>query len=161
MTMAKIHHFDSFSIVNGDVNIRVDLDPLSDRFNRAQYQLDSMIMTSMEPFMPKQDSTLIDETKAASAAMAGTGRVCAGVPPYGRFLYEGKGMVDEKTGSPWARQSAKKVLVSRYGGKTNAKVNLSFSASKNPKAQPHWFDAAKEADGSDWVRMTKKIAGGG
>lgn len=148
MTMAKIHHFDSFSIVNGDVNIRVNLDPLSDRFNRAQYQLDSMIMTSMEPFMPFQDGTFINETKAASAAMAGTGLVCGGVSPQGRFLYEGKAMVGEKSRSAWAKKGEKKVITGN---------NLTYSNGR----QSHWFDAAKRADKSMWVRETKKIAGGG
>lgn len=148
MTMAKIHHFNGFSIVNGDVNIRVDLDPLSDRFNRAQYQLDSMIMTSMEPFMPFQDGTFINETKAASAAMAGTGVVCGGVSPQGRFLYEGKAMVGEKSRSAWAKKGEKKVTTGN---------NLTYSNGR----QSHWFDAAKRADKRMWVRETKKIAGGG
>lgn len=160
MTMAKIHHFDSFSIVNGDVNIRVNLDPLSDRFNRAQYQLDSMIMTSMEPFMPFQDGTFINETKAVSASMAGTGWVCGGVPPQGRYLYEGKVMVDAETGKGPMKISkfGEETLRFRKGAKLKpTDRNLTYSNGR----QSHWFDAAKRADKSMWVRETKKIAGGG
>ena len=69
--------------------------------------------------------------------------------PFGRFLYEGKVMVDTKTGSPWARPGAKKVVTDR---------DLKYS---NPKATPHWFDTAKENHGDSWVRAVKKIAGGG
>lgn len=108
-----------------------------------------------------QDGTFINQTRAKSAAMAGSGEVCAGVAPQGRFLYEGKTMVDEKTGSPWARKGAKKVLVSQYAGKTQAKENLVFSQHAHPKAQAHWFDPAKEADGRKWTKTVKRIAGGG
>lgn len=157
----KIHHFKGFSIVDGDIRINLNMDRFSEQFNRAQYGLDSDVMNSMVKFMPHQDGTFIQETRAASAAIAGTGEVIAGVPPQGRFLYEGKTMVDEKTGSTWARKDAKKVLVSQYTGKTNAKENLDLSKGHNPKAQAHWFDPAKEADGDKWIKNAKKTAGGG
>lgn len=155
------HKFKGFTINQADVKIRLTLDRMTDNFNRAQYALDSMVMTSMAPFMPMQDGTFINQTRAKSAAMAGSGEVCAGVAPQGRFLYEGKTMVDEKTGSPWARKGAKKVLVSQYAGKTQAKENLVFSQHAHPKAQSHWFDPAKEADGRKWIKTVKQIAGGG
>ena len=157
----KIHHFKGFSIVDGDIRVNLNLDRFSAQFNRAQYDLDRAVMNSMEPFMPHQDGTVIQRTAAESDSIAGTGMVIAGVPPQGRFLYEGKVMVDEKTGSPWARQGAKKVLVSQYTGKTNAKENLDLSKGHHPKAQAHWFDAAKEKDGKKWIKEVKKTAGGG
>lgn len=157
----KIHKFKGFTISQEDVKIRLNPDRLTDNFNRAQFALDTAVMTSMVPYMPMQDGTFINETRARSASLAGSGEVCAGVSPQGRFLYEGKTMVDEKTGSPWARRGARKVLVSQYAGKTLAKENLVFSTSKHPIAQDHWFDPAKEADGDKWVRTVKRIAGGG
>ena len=48
----KIHHFKGFSVIEDGVDIRVDMDRLEDNFNRAQYALDSAIMTSMELLMP-------------------------------------------------------------------------------------------------------------
>lgn len=155
------HKFNGFSIKQEDVKITVKMNRLSDQFDRAQFALDNAVMTSMVPYMPMQDGLFIDLTRARSASLAGTGQVCAGAAPSGRFLYEGKTMVDEKTGSPWARKDAKKVLVSQYSGKTQAKENLVFSTHAHPKAQPHWFKPAKEADGDKWVKMTKEIAGGG
>lgn len=148
MTMAKIHHFKGFSISEGDIRINVDMDRLSDQFNKAQLELDSMVMTSMVRFMPFQDGTFINETKAQSAAMAGTGWVCAGVPPMGRFLYEGKVMVGERTRSAWAELYEKKVVTNK---------NLTYSNGR----QSHWFEAAEKADKKNWIRTTKKIAGGG
>lgn len=157
----KIHHFPEISVVSGDIKVNIKLDRFSDQYNKAQYELDSAVMTSMVPFMPMQDGTFINRTRAESASVAGTGEVVAGVPPQGRFLYEGKTMVDPETGSPWARKGARKVLVSQYKGKTNAKENLQYTKHKNPKAQSHWFEPAKKADGDKWIAKVKKIAGGG
>lgn len=119
------------------------------QFQDAQYALDSMVMTDMVPYMPHQTGTFINVTKAMSEALAGSGRVVAAAPPMGRFLYEGKVMVDEQTGSPWARPGAKKIVTDR---------ELTYS---NPKATPHWFDTAKEKYCDNWVKVVKNIAGGG
>lgn len=152
----KTHHFENFSVITDAVDIKVDMSVLDDRFNKAQFALDSAIMTSMIPFMPHRDGSFINRTKAESAAIAGSGEVIAGAAPFGRFLYEGKTMVDEKTGSTWARKGAKKVLVSQYTGKTNAKENLTFSKG----AQSHWLEPAVKKDGDSWVKTVANILGG-
>lgn len=144
----KIHHFKNFSVVTDSVSIEVDMKRLEDNFNRAQFALDSAIMTSMEPFMPRRDGQFIAVTKGMSAALAGTGKVVAAAPPYGRFLYEGKVMVGEKSRSPWAKKGEKKVVTGR---------NLTYSGG----GQAHWFNAAKAADGAEWEKLVKQIAGGG
>ena len=144
-----------------NMTLDLSLDRLEKQFQRAQYDLDSTIMTDMESFMPKQDGTFVNTTKAMSAAIAGSGRVVAAAPPFGRFLYYGKTMVDIETGSPFARPAAKKVLVSQFGGKTNAKENLDLSRGINPRAQAEWFEVAKKYYGKVWIRKAKKTAGGG
>lgn len=148
---------------NGVIDARLDLD--MDRFEgnfaRAQFLLDSEIMTDMIPYMPMITSTFINVTKAMSAAIAGTGQVYAAAPPYGRFLYEGKTMVSPATGSTWASAGEKKVLVSQYQGKTNAKEDLQYTAQAHPKVEAKWFEPAKDAHGKKWVRNAKKNAGGG
>lgn len=157
MGVKKIIKFDDIKIDTSNMTAEVSMKELSKRFNKAQFELDSAIMTSMERFMPMQSGKFINRVKAKSAAVAGTGNVYAAVGPEGRFLYEGKTMVDSKTGSPWARKGAKKVLVSEFQGKTDAKENLEYSGS----GTDHWFDKAKVADGEDWKRLVKKTAGGG
>lgn len=148
MSMAqKIHHFKSFSVVTDSVDIQVDMKRLENNFNKAQYALDSAIMTSMVPYMPRRDGQFINVTKGMSASMAGSGKVVAAAPPYGRFLYEGKVMVGEKSRSPWAKKGEKKVVTER---------NLTYSGG----SQAHWFDKAKEKDGDKWVHVVKEIAGG-
>lgn len=134
---------------NATIEMDVDLSRFEKQYGKAQYALDSMVMTSMVPYMPHQTGTFINVTKAMSAAIAGSGTVVAAAPPMGRFLYEGKVMVDEQTGSPWARPGAKKIVTER---------DLTYS---NPKATPHWFDTAKDKHGASWIRAVKKIAGGG
>lgn len=160
--MLKKQHFKFYvSSPNISGTMELNLSRFEEQFQRAQYFLDSQIMTDMAPYMPMQTGSFINLTRAISAAIAGSGRVVAAAPPYGRFLYKGKVMVDENTGSTWARKGAKKVLVSQYTGKTNAKEDLEFSKSANPKAQPKWFETAKARHGRTWIKDTKRIAGGG
>lgn len=148
--MAKrTFHFPGFSLVEGDITVDVSLNRFEKQFQDAQYYLDGEVMNDMVPYMPHRDGIFVNLTRMRSAALQGTGKVIAGAPPQGRFLYEGKVMVDPVTGSPWARKGAKKVVTERP---------LTYS---NPKATPHWFYTAKEKHGKSWVKGVKKIAGGG
>ena len=132
-----------------NVEMRINLSRFERQYEKAQFELDSAVMKDMVPYMPHQTGTFINITKAMSASIAGSGTVIAAAPPMGRFLYEGKVMVDPQTGSPWARAGAKKVVTDR---------DLKYS---NPKATPHWCDTAKKNHGKSWVNTVKKIAGGG
>lgn len=143
--ISKIKH----SVKKNDIQFDVDFSRFEKQYEAAQYALDNMVMTSMVPYMPQQTGTFINVTKSMSASLAGSGTVVAAAPPMGRFLYEGKVMVDPATNSPWARPGAKKVVTDR---------DLTYSA---PKATPHWFDTAKKNHGRSWVKAVKKIAGGG
>lgn len=158
---SKTTHFKGFSIIAGDLKVKLSLSRFDEQYKKAQYQLDGDVMNSMVPFMPMISGSFINTTRAASAAVQGSGQVYAAYGPQGRYLYEGKVMVDEVTGSPFARRGAKKVLVSQYAGKTAAKENIEYTHQAHPKAQDHWFDAAKAADGKKWVRRVKATAGGG
>ena len=148
-------------IGDNTIELNIDLSRFNKQYAQAQYILDSQIMTDMMPFIPMQTGTFINITRGMSAAIAGSGKVYAAAPPYGRFLYEGKTMVDEATGSPWARKGARKVLVSQYSGKTAAKENLTYSKAAHPSVTDHWFDAAKKAYGKKWVLKARQTAGGG
>ena len=132
--------------------MEINLDRFEKQYSKAQFGLDSMVMTDMVPYMPMQTGTFINVTKAMSAALAGSGKVVAAAPPMGRFLYEGKVMVDPETNSPWARKGAKKIVTEK---------DLQYNKNSHPKATDHWFDAAKKAHGEEWVNYVKKVAGGG
>lgn len=161
MARSKIKHFKGFSVADGDIRVKLDMHRFEEQFRRAQYQLDGAVMNSMVLFMPMITGSFINTTRAASAAIQGSGEVYAAYGPQGRFLYEGKTMVSPSTGSIYAKKGEKKVLVSQYGGKTRARELLSYTKQAHPKAQSHWFDAAKKKDGKKWVRGVKETAGGG
>ena len=135
---------------NYEVNMEIDLSRLNKQFDKAQYELDNMIMTSMIPFMPMQTGTFINVTRMMSAALAGSGKVVAAAPPMGRYLYEGKVMVGERTRSAWAEKGEKKVVTEK---------SIDYSKSAHPRAQSHWFEAAKKEYGEQWVKKVKKIVG--
>lgn len=145
--------------------MRIDLSRFEGQYSRAQYGLDSMIMRSMTPYMPKVNGTFIDVTQAMSQAIAGSGKVVAAARPFGRYLYEGKVMVDSVTGKgPYKIPTGpgEYKLRFRKGAKLKATDRpLQYSRSANPKVTDHWFDTAKENHGKAWIRKTKKIAGGG
>lgn len=148
---------------SGEVHYTLDLDMdrFDRQFNKAQYMLDTQIMTDMIPYMPKVTGTFINRTLAMSASVAGTGFVYAAAPPYGRFLYAGKTMVSPSTGSTWAKYGEQKVLVSQYRGKTNAKENLTYNSSFNPMVTAEWYEEAKRKNYRRWVKLTKGVAGDG
>ncbi len=140
-------HLKGFTLVNADMQIRVDMKRLNKNLFRAQYALDTQIMNDMVPYMPMNTGTLIAVTRAKSAATAGTGMVCAAGTPYGRFQYYGKVQVDPETNSPWARKDAKKITTDRP---------LTYS---NPNARPEWFQVAKEKNIKKWVQKVKDKIG--
>ena len=133
-----------------DITLKLDIDTdkLKEKGAKAQYWLDSQIMTDMMPLMPMDTGSFINATLAQSQALAGSGIVIAGIGPMGRFLYGGLVMVDPDTGSPFARAGVKKVLTDRP---------LQFARAS---AVDHWFDVAKESHLSDWVKGVAKFYGG-
>lgn len=145
----KSFTFKDVKVKSGDIRAEINMDRFESQFKYAQLYLDNMVMTSMIPYMPRVTGTFINVTKAMSAAIAGSGEVVAAAPPYGRFLYNGKVMVDSQTGSPWARKGAKKVVTDK---------DIKYT---NPKATPKWFETAKQNHGDGWIRGVKRKAGGG
>ena len=156
----KIHHLKGVKVNKDNMSLSLGTERLNRNLNDAQARLDSEIMTDMKPYMPHVDGSFVDRTEAKSVSLVGSGQVYAAVGPEGRFLYEGKVMVDKKTGSPYARKGAKKVLLSDYSGKTNVKnEKLQYSKKHNPKVQSHWFDAARKNHGDSWQRLVAEEMG--
>lgn len=134
------YHFDA-----GGVTIRIDMKRPNDNLRKAQIWLEQQVMNDMLPVMPLRTGSLQQRTRAMNTVMLGSGKVWAAAPPYGRFLYGGKVMVDPDTGSPWARKGAKKVLTDR---------NLNFS---RPGAVARWFAAIKPSKLPQWKAWVEKI----
>ena len=66
--MSKIHHFKGFSVVDGDMKIKLNMDRFSRQYQEAQYLLDEMVMDSMVPFMPMITGDFINRTRVESGA---------------------------------------------------------------------------------------------
>ena len=145
--------------------MEIDLVRFEGQYIRAQYALDNMVMTSMVPYMPMQTGTFINVTRGMSQAIAGSGKVVAAAPPMGRYLYEGKVMVDSVTGKGPAKiplSTGGYILRYRKGAKLKATDRpLQYSKRANPDATDHWFEPAMRKDGKRWIKKTKKLAGGG
>lgn len=143
----------------------LDLSRFGKQISKAQYDLDSMVMTGMLPYMPKDTGTFTDVTRAMSAAYAGTGKVVAAAPPFGRYLYEGYVMVDSVTGKGPMKipnGPGESILRFRKGAKLKPSTRkISYYRGRNPQAQDHWFEKAKEVHGKEWIAHVKKTAGGG
>lgn len=142
----------SFEVNINSMSANVDCKRFAGQIDRAQYLLDGQVMTDMVPLMPMQTGTFIRLTRARSASIQGSGEVIAAAPPYGRFLYAGKVMVDEVTHSPWARPGARKIVTEK---------DLVFDRSTNPEAQAMWFEEAKKRHIDRWLALAKRTAGGG
>lgn len=165
--MSRTKHFSGYSVVSGDIKIKLDMSRFDKQFQQAQYVLDGEIMNSMVPYMPMESGTFINTTRAASAAEQGSGRVYAAFGPQGRYLYEGKVMVDSVTGKgpmriPTGPGEGDYVLRFRKGATlVPTSRPLQYSRDAHPQATDHWFDKAKKADGKKWVKRVKEVAGGG
>ena len=143
------------------VTINVDMKKLTADLNRAQYLLDSQIMTDCLPYMPILTGTFKASTIAQSQSLAGTGVVCVAAPtPYGQFLYYGMKMVDGSTGKgarPITLQTGEVIFRYRRGAKlVPTTIPLTYT---NPQAKAKWFEVAKEAHETQWVELVKKTVG--
>lgn len=134
------------------LDMRLDFSRFDKQLAKAQYALDSMVMTSMVPYMPMDTGTFINVTRGMSAAIAGSGKVVAAAPPMGQYLYEGKVMVGERTRSAFAAKGERKEVIEKP---------LNYSRHAHPNVTDHWFDTAKKNHGDVWIKKTKKLAGGG
>ena len=155
--MGRKKHLKGFSIVHADMKVHVSMDRINRNLDRAQFWLDNQIMEDMSPLMPMNEGNFINATKAKSRSLAGSGVVVAGIGPMGRYLYEGKVMVDEETGKG-PRNIPGVGLRFRKGAKlveTNRPLTYS-----NPSARPEWFEVAKKKHVKEWVDGVKEKVGG-
>ena len=135
--------------------MEIDLSRFEGQYSKAQYELDSMVMTSMMPYMPKRTGTFINVTQGMSESIAGSGKVVAAAPPMGRYLYEGKVMVGVKSESKFAKKAEMKKVVKQ------PPQMLDYYQRVNTRVTDHWFETAKTNHGTAWLRKVKKLAGGG
>lgn len=140
----EMQHFPTFSYVDGQVRVEIDLQRFYKQYLEAQRWLGNQVLHDCKAVMP-----LLTGSMQQRSYVSDNGSEVVFPGPYARFQYGGKVMVDPVTGSPWARAGAKKVLTDRP---------LTYSRAD---ATDHWFDTAKAQHGDSWIQGVKDRAGGG
>lgn len=127
---------------------------------KAQYALDTQIMNDMKVYMPLQTGNFQNLTAARSAALAGTGKVCAATTVYGRYLYQGKKMKNAATGKGPMRivlDTGETIYRWPKGSKLiPSDEPLQYSTSANPYVEPEWYAAAKRDHFQEWKELVKR-----
>mgnify|MGYP001102110569 CR=1 FL=1 len=57
--MSDISHFKGISVVHGDIKVNIDLDRFSKQFERAQYELDNMVLLSCIDYVPMRTAKVV------------------------------------------------------------------------------------------------------
>ena len=68
--------------------------------------------------------------------------------PHSSFLYHGKVMIYEPTGSTWAPKYEHKVVTGR---------DLVMNKSMHPLATSHWFEVSKAMNLPWWLRVSERL----
>lgn len=108
---------------------------------RIQRYIDEEVIRYMEPFTPLNTGTLQNGVSARN------GEVVYSVP-YAKFLYYGKVMASQSTGSPWAKSGEEKVLTQR---------SLHFKGA--PMRGAYWFLRMKAQYAEEILKGAGKIYG--
>lgn len=95
-------------------------------------------------YLPYNDGMLIKGTQSSTNIRK---PVIVTPGPSARFLFHGKLMVSDVTGSAWARKGETKHVVSR---------NLNYTKTNNPQAGPYWDKALVAAEGAKLVSELQK-----
>lgn len=103
----------------------------------AAHAVAQQIASDTEPFVPAMTKSLVNRTRVVENTVVYPG-------PYARFLYNGKLMIDPKTGSAWAPKGATKVVTGE---------DLNISQAVHSQAQAHWFEASKAQNMEKWAEV--------
>ena len=108
--------------------------------SKAEHTLAIQIRKDTSPYVPALTGDLDRRTRVDGSRIIYPG-------PESRMLYNGKLMVDPKTGSSYAPKGGTKVVTDK---------DLVFSKVMHDKAQSHWFEASKAENLEKWVRVADK-----
>lgn len=132
------------------MSIDISFDRLARYMSASQRALDRQVLTDMVPFMPMESGHLVNETMAMNEPNIGSGELILDTTEYARFLYHGKEMIYEPTGSTWAPAGETKVVTD---------ITLNYNKAAHPNAGPEWFERAKEAKKRTWLKVAREAAG--
>lgn len=109
--------------------------------NRAERILATQVMKDTDKFVPALTGSLTQRTHIEESTIVYPG-------PYARFLYYGKVMIYEPTGSTWAPKNEHKVVTDR---------DLVMNKSMHPLASSHWFEVSKAANLETWLKVAERL----
>lgn len=128
-------------IITVETNISATLaKELAEKCTQAEHIVAVQIQKDTEPFVPMLTGSLNTRTEVVGGSVIYP-------PPYSRFLYYGKVMIDPETGSTWAKAGRHKVVTDR---------DLVFTKDFHPQAQAFWFEASKAQNIDKWLRVAQK-----
>lgn len=109
--------------------------------NKAEKILATQVMKDTDKFVPALTGLLTKRTHIEESTIVYPG-------PYARFLYYGKVMIYEPTGSTFAPRGEHKVVTGR---------DLVMNKSMHQMATSHWFEASKAMNMEKWVRVAQRL----
>ena len=108
--------------------------------NKAEKILATQVMKDTDKFAPALTGATSQMTHVEESTIVYPG-------PHSRFLYYGKVMIYEPTGSTWAPKYEHKVVTGR---------DLVMNKSMHPLATSYWFEVSKAANLELWLRVAEK-----
>lgn len=118
-----------------------DLSLILPSTNEAEKTLAAQVMKDTDKFVPALTESLTQRAHVEESTIVYPG-------PYARFLYYGKVMIYEPTGSTWAPKNEHKVVTGR---------DLVMGKSMHPLASSHWFEVSKAANLEKWLRVAGRL----
>ena len=109
--------------------------------NKAEKILAAQVMKDTDKFVPALTGNFAQRVHLEESTIVYPG-------PFARFLYYGKVMIYEPTGSTWAPKNEHKVVTGR---------NLVMGKSMHPLASSHWFEVSKAANLETWLKVAERL----
>jgi hypothetical protein len=109
--------------------------------NKAEKILATQVMTDTDKFVPALTGNFAQRVHLEESTIVYPG-------PFARFLYYGKVMIYEPTGSTWAPKNEHKVVTGR---------DLAMNKSMHPLASSHWFEVSKAANLDTWIKVAERL----
>ena len=129
----------------GSVDIHIDTKRMESNLRNAQKLLNMQIVADCDPYIPFQQGGLRESVRYPDGIYGGVIEYNA---PYAHYQYMGELYLTED-GRSWASKGERKYPTGRP------------LVQHAPGTMDHWFDAAKQAHGSQWLDLVRREAGKG
>ena len=113
--------------------------------SKAEKILAVQVMKDTDKFLPALTGNTSQRTHIEESTIVYPG-------PHSRFLYYGKVMIYEPTGSTFAPRNEHKVVTNR---------DLVMNKSMHPQATSHWFEVSKALNLDKWIKLAERLAKNG